>query len=95
MNIKLIKIVEKLSSLSDAELKLVEGVLEVSGTENRSLLEVVTSALEEGGDELIERVENHLQGPPVLEDVTAKNGQTEAAEDPVPRTDGQDGMFSF
>ena len=77
MNIKLIKIVEKLSSLSDAELKLVEGVLEVSGTENRSLLEVVTSALEEGGDELIERVENARQGPPELEDVTAKMGELE------------------
>ena len=70
MNIKLIKIVAKLSSLSDAELNLVAGILEVSETEDRSLLEVVTSALEEGGDDLIERVENYLKGPPELEDVS-------------------------
>ena len=67
----------KLSSLSDAELKLVAGVLEVSESEDRSLLEVVTSALEEGGDDLIESVENYLQGPPELEDVTAKMGELE------------------
>ena len=78
MNLRCIRLVAKLSSLSEAELKCVATLLELPEiSEEECILEVISNAMEKGGDEVMETVENYIRGPPELEETNSKMEELE------------------
>ena len=78
MNLRYIRLVAKLSSLSEAELKCVATLLELPEiSEEECILEVISNAMEKGGDEVMETVENYIRGPPELEETNSKMEELE------------------
>ena len=78
MNLKCIRLVAKVSSLSEVDLQLVTTLLDLPEIcEEECILEVISNAVEKGGDEVVETVENYIRGPPKLEEKNSKMEELE------------------